>query len=162
MDGRRMNTMKVAIPNSLRKRIRQQDDALTQVLTLGDFLEFIAAVPIEHQVAAEEKWNEWTEQQNNMTSEWLSNRFELFANDVVLRLDKVIQQRIASIAPAAVPRPSVSGLLTTDEAAYYLHKSTSWLLKRNDIPYVRGMPNQYRVKDLDAWMSRNRFKPKAG
>ena len=49
--------------------------------------------------------------------------------------------------------------MPTHTAAEYLGRSQSWLLKRNDIPYVRGTPNLYRRKDLDSWFERNKFKP---
>jgi hypothetical protein len=52
-----------------------------------------------------------------------------------------------------------SPYMRTEEAAGYLRKSTAWLLKRNDIPYVRGVPNIYRKKDLDEWYERQMFKP---
>lgn len=52
-----------------------------------------------------------------------------------------------------------SPYLTTEEAAAYLRKSPSWLTKRNDIPYVRGVPNIYRKSDLDDWFKRQMFKP---
>ena len=49
--------------------------------------------------------------------------------------------------------------LKTGEAANYLRKSTSWLVKRNDIPYLKGVPNVYRKCDLDEWFDRNKFDP---
>jgi hypothetical protein len=49
--------------------------------------------------------------------------------------------------------------LTTKEAASYLRRSTSWLVKRNDIPFVRGTPNTYKRSDLDAWFKANSFRP---
>ena len=53
----------------------------------------------------------------------------------------------------------VSEYLTTDEAARYLRRSSSWLLKQHDIPYLKGVPNTYSRKDLDAWVERNKFHP---
>lgn len=50
-------------------------------------------------------------------------------------------------------------LLTTAEAAEYLRHSTTWLLKQNDIPYVRGTPNIYKRIDLDDWLKRHTLKP---
>lgn len=49
--------------------------------------------------------------------------------------------------------------LKTKEAAAYLRKSVSWMVKRHDIPYLRGVPNIYRRKDLDSWFERNKFEP---
>lgn len=48
--------------------------------------------------------------------------------------------------------------LTTKEAAKYLKKSASWLTRQPDIPYLRGIPNTYKRKDLDEWYERNKFK----
>ena len=45
--------------------------------------------------------------------------------------------------------------LTTEEAAAYLRKSQSWLLKRDDIPFLKGVPNLYRREDLDDWFERH-------
>lgn len=60
----------------------------------------------------------------------------------------------------AVIRPEESSpYLTTTEAARYLRKSASWLLKRHDIPFLKGVPNIYRKKDLDCWFERNMFEP---
>ena len=60
----------------------------------------------------------------------------------------------------AVPSPlGGSSYLRTEEAARYLRKSSSWLLKRHDIPYLKGVPNIYRKKDLDDWFERNMFEP---
>ena len=73
-------------------------------------------------------------------------------------MDALVRQRLNEARPQA---KSAADLLTTEEAAAYLHKSKHWLLKRNDIPYVRGIPNHYRVKDLDAWLQSNRYKPRA-
>jgi hypothetical protein len=51
--------------------------------------------------------------------------------------------------------------MTTSEAAQYLRKSGSWLLKQSDLPYLRGTPNTYRRKDLDEWFARHMHKPAA-
>lgn len=51
-------------------------------------------------------------------------------------------------------------LLTTDEAAEYMRRSTSWLLHRRDIAYLPGKPNLYRRKDLDTWVDRNAVRPR--
>ena len=50
--------------------------------------------------------------------------------------------------------------LTTSEAARYLRRSVSWLLRCGEIPYVPGRPNLYSVKDLDEWFERNKWVPK--
>jgi len=49
--------------------------------------------------------------------------------------------------------------LKSSEAAWYLRKSESWLLRRGDIPYLPGRPNIYAVEDLDAWFERNKHVP---
>jgi len=51
-------------------------------------------------------------------------------------------------------------VMTTEEAATYLRKSVSWMLRRKDIPYTRGAPNIYARKDLDAWMDDNKHVPR--
>jgi len=50
--------------------------------------------------------------------------------------------------------------LTTVEAAQYLRKSVSWLLRQPDIPYLPGKPNLYAKADLDDWFERSKFRPK--
>ena len=47
--------------------------------------------------------------------------------------------------------PVVPEYLTTPEAAKYLRKSVSWLLRQDDIPYLPGNPNVYAKRDLDRW-----------
>ena len=49
--------------------------------------------------------------------------------------------------------------LTTPEAAKYLRKSVSWLL-RSGIPYLPGRPNLYSVQDLDNWFALKKWMPK--
>jgi helix-turn-helix protein len=49
--------------------------------------------------------------------------------------------------------------LTTPEAADYLRKSQSWLLRQGDLPYLAGRPNTYAVADLDAWVERHKRQP---
>lgn len=50
--------------------------------------------------------------------------------------------------------------LTTDEAARYMRRSTSWLLRQKDIPYYRGKPNLYHRHELDDWFNKHRrFEP---
>jgi len=49
--------------------------------------------------------------------------------------------------------------LTTKEAAAYLRKSTSWLLRQTEIPYLRGNPHVYKAADLDAWFDRSKQGP---
>lgn len=49
--------------------------------------------------------------------------------------------------------------MTTEEAAAYLRKSVSWLVRQPDIPYVRGVPNTYKREDLDDWFERHKFVP---
>ena len=48
--------------------------------------------------------------------------------------------------------------LTTREAAQYLRKSVSWLIRRKDIPYAPGNPNTYSRADLDEWFEKNKHK----
>jgi hypothetical protein len=49
--------------------------------------------------------------------------------------------------------------LVTDEAAAYLRRTVSWLLRQADIPYLPGRPNSYSVRDLDAWFERKKHNP---
>ena len=49
--------------------------------------------------------------------------------------------------------------LTTTEAARHLRRSTSWLLRQKDIPYLPGRPNVYAIFDLDAWFENNKQNP---
>jgi hypothetical protein len=49
--------------------------------------------------------------------------------------------------------------LTTPEAAAYLRRSVSWLLRRGDIAYLPGRPNTYCITDLDEWVSQHKHRP---
>ena len=49
--------------------------------------------------------------------------------------------------------------LTTTEAARYLRRSTSWLL-RAELPFVPGRPNLYSIRDLDNWFELHKWVPK--
>lgn len=49
--------------------------------------------------------------------------------------------------------------MTTEEAAAYLRRTVSWLLRQAEIPYLPGRPNTYAVKDLDNWFDRNKRNP---
>lgn len=51
--------------------------------------------------------------------------------------------------------------LNTAEAARYLRRSVSWLLRSGEIPFVPGRPNLYSVKDLDAWFEANKHVPRS-
>jgi hypothetical protein len=53
-----------------------------------------------------------------------------------------------------------SRYMTTDEAAMYLRRSVSWILRRGDIPYLKGRPNTYSRRDLDDWFARSRHSPR--
>jgi hypothetical protein len=48
---------------------------------------------------------------------------------------------------------------TTSEAAQYLRKSVSWILRQGDIPYLPGRPNVYATEDLDSWVERHKHQP---
>jgi len=50
--------------------------------------------------------------------------------------------------------------LRTKEAAEYLRKSTSWLLRQHDIPFLPGNPNVYKRADLDDWFERSKLSPR--
>ena len=71
--------------------------------------------------------------------------------------------RGVSVAHFDEPR-SRSGVLyeylRTEEASEYLRKSVSWLVKQNDIPYLKGVPNIYKKRDLDDWFERKKFSPR--
>ena len=62
-------------------------------------------------------------------------------------------------ASASTPRVA-SPYLTSDEAAAYLRKSVSWLLRVPDMAFLRGKPNLYAKGDLDAWGERHKHRPK--
>ena len=66
------------------------------------------------------------------------------------------EHRVVPFKAAAVGSP----YLTTDEAAAYLRKSVSWLLRVPDRAFLRGKPNLDAKSDLDAWVERHKFKPK--
>lgn len=70
---------------------------------------------------------------------------------------------IANIALAAYGESTdtarLSKYLKTKEAAEYLRKSVSWLIRRKDIPYSPGNPNTYARADLDEWFEKNKHTP---
>ena len=53
-----------------------------------------------------------------------------------------------------------SPLMTTAEAAQYMRRSVSWLLRQPDVPYLQGKPNLYARADLDDWYERSKLRPK--
>ena len=78
---------------------------------------------------------------------------------------------IPTLAPGSLPgkaggvagvvvRPTESPYLTTDEAAAYLRKSVSWLLRVPDMVFLRGKPNLYAKNDLNAWVERHKHRPR--
>ena len=56
--------------------------------------------------------------------------------------------------------PTCQPYLTTKEAACYLRRSVSWLLRCSEIPYLPGRPNLYSTRDLDQWFEQNKWVPK--
>lgn len=73
-----------------------------------------------------------------------------------LREPSRLRQDIPETGAGGRGSEAMSSYLTTDEAAAYLRRSPSWLLRQHDIPYVRGVPNTYRRKDLDDWFERHK------
>jgi hypothetical protein len=73
-------------------------------------------------------------------------------------ISSMITERIT--APTVAEPQATSMRLTTDEAAAYLRKSISWLLRQKDIPYKYGKPNTYLRRDLDHWFEKNKHTPK--
>lgn len=61
---------------------------------------------------------------------------------------------------AAILRTDESPFMTTTEAAAYLRKSISWVLRVPDLPFLRGKPNLYVRADLDAWIEKHKFRPR--
>lgn len=53
----------------------------------------------------------------------------------------------------------IAPYLSTSEAAEYLNRSVSWLLRQSDLPYLPGKPNTYSRSDLDAWFDANKYTP---
>ena len=50
--------------------------------------------------------------------------------------------------------------MPTPEAARYIRKSVSWLLRCGVIPFMPGKPNVYARRDLDAWFESNKHVPR--
>lgn len=69
---------------------------------------------------------------------------------------------IANLPPSreveSVEKDRLPKYLTTKEAAQYLRKSVSWIIRRKDIPYAPGNPNTYSRADLDEWFEKNKHK----
>ncbi|MFC1452168.1 helix-turn-helix domain-containing protein [Verrucomicrobiota bacterium] len=82
---------------------------------------------------------------------------------MVLRGQQEMAAWVAELASGPREAPGAGREhMTTQEAAAYLNRSVSWLLKRNDIPFVKGAPNTYRRRDLDDWAKRNLVNPRIG
>lgn len=92
-----------------------------------------------------------------VTAEWLDERLQNVAVgmriDAAMFVDKILRSRQAGLPPRGL---SAGDILTTDEASAYLRRSPSWLLRQSDIPFVKGVPNTYRRKDLDDWFERHK------
>ena len=74
------------------------------------------------------------------------------------------ESAIAPLGPDAQPvqggaRNFGTKYLVTDEAAAYLRRTVSWLLRQADIPYLPGRPNTYAVRDLDDWFENSKRRP---
>lgn len=50
--------------------------------------------------------------------------------------------------------------MTSSEAAEYLRRSKSFLVRQPDIPYLPGHPNTYSKRDLDEWFERHKKQPR--
>lgn len=61
--------------------------------------------------------------------------------------------------PSSDHSPRMQRYLTTSEAAAYLRKSQSWLLRQGDLAYLPGRPNTYLIDDLDDWVQRHKHQP---
>ena len=75
----------------------------------------------------------------------------------VVPVDRLGRRRM-QVSPSNVQ--IVTDMLTTAEAAAYMRRSVSWLVKQRDIPYLRGVPNTYLKKDLDDWFEKHKFHPR--
>ena len=73
--------------------------------------------------------------------------------------DVIIMIAINKLSSEISAENSLPKYLTTKEAAAYLRKSVSWLIRRKDIPYVSGNPNTYAMADLDKWFESNKYIP---
>lgn len=84
-------------------------------------------------------------------------------DDAVALLDERVDRAAAPVSrcgAGAAVGVAGSPYLTTAEAARYMRKSVSWLLRRADLPFLKGTPNLYSRRDLDDWFDRNKWKPK--
>jgi hypothetical protein len=72
-----------------------------------------------------------------------------------------VQSELAIVDGPRDTHPICQPYLTTSEAARYLHRSISWLLRCGEIPYVPGRPNLYAIKDLDTWFESNKHIPRS-
>lgn len=73
--------------------------------------------------------------------------------------DIIIMIAINKLSSEISAENSLPKYLTTKEAAVYLRKSVSWIIRRKDIPYLPGNPNVYSRTDLDEWYENIKYKP---
>lgn len=59
-----------------------------------------------------------------------------------------------------MPKQKESDYMTTKEAAEYLRRSKSFLVRQPDIAYLPGHPNTYARRDLDEWFERHKKQPR--
>lgn len=151
----------IRLPASVMDEIERRSasvDDLPEKLNHEDRDAFIRAVPKQFQTEAEEVWHRTMMENERRREEWFQRAVTILAP--ILDGTHKIPGLITPDRGAA-RRTAEKELLTTKEAAEYLHRSASWLAKQNDIPYIRGIPNLYQIKDLDAWIERHKKRPKA-
>lgn len=57
------------------------------------------------------------------------------------------------------PGGAVPEYMTTEEAAAYLRRTPSWLLRQPTIRFLPGRPNTYARRHLDQWFDDNAMSP---
>ena len=79
-----------------------------------------------------------------------------------MKMRRQIQSTGASVPADACAdlENSSSPFMVTSEAAAYLRKSVSWLLRQSGIPYLPGRPNLYKKTDIDSWFEKKKSRPK--
>lgn len=143
----------IAIPKSMTAAIARQSDRVPEVLTPEERAEFIDKVEPQFRGEAQQ----YVDDLATRTSQ---DRGRLLEDAIITIVHLIKNGDMSLFKTPPVSAAVETDVMTTGQAASYLRHSTSWLLKRNDIPYIKGLPNIYQKKDLDAWLTRHKIKPR--
>lgn len=158
MNMKKMMRIPKAIYDEIDRQGRGDAGSCPEALGPDERDDFLKTIPRQFQTEADEVWTRTVVENERKREEWFQRAVTILAPllDGSYKIPGMNLDVRGSSRPAADKE-----LLTTKEAAEYLHRSASWLAKQNDVPYIRGIPNLYQIRDLDAWIERHKKRPKA-